>query len=299
MKAIVLAHAVALGASVFITPALAHHTDQPPMPGMPMPKPTPAPSPQPEKAQTPAPQTEPASESQEPARLLKVSEQSKWPEPIMDDAPYSYALFDLLEYQSVAGTNALRWDFLSWRGRDRQRFWLKSEGAVYPGTRAGGEADLQALYGKLVSPFFDLQIGARVEQRYEAAASPTRVFAVFGLQGLAPGRFEIEPVLFVSNKGKVSGRFTATFDLLQTQRLIFQPRFEADFAVQRDDEFGVERGVRDIEVGLRLRYEIRREVAPYFGISYRQSLGATRSRAVREGEVPHQLQVVFGIRTWR
>jgi len=266
---------------------------------MPMPKPTPAPSPQPEKAQTPAPQTEPASESQEPARLLKVSEQSKWPEPIMDDAPYSYALFDLLEYQSVPGTNALRWDFLSWRGGDRQRFWLKSEGAVYPGTRAGGEADLQALYGKLVSPFFDVQIGARVEQRYDAAASPTRVFAVFGLQGLAPGRFEIEPVLFVSNKGKVSARVTAAFDLLQTQRLIFQPRFEADFAVQRDDEFGVERGVRDIEVGLRLRYEIRREVAPYFGISYRQSLGATRSRAVREGEVPHQLQVVFGIRTWR
>ena len=294
-----LAHAVILGASVLVTPALAHQTDQPPMPGMPMPKATPAAAPVPADAPTPVPQTEPGRGPQSPTSPPIVSGRSKWPEPIADDAPYTYALFDLLEYPRVVGANALRWDFLTWRGGDRRRLWLKSEGAIYPGARAGGEADLQALYGKLITPFFDLQIGARVEQRYEAAASPTRVFAVFGLQGLAPGRFEIEPVLFLSNKGKVSGRFTATFDLLQTQRLILQPRFETDFAAQGDDEFGVDRGVGDVELGLRLRYEIRREWAPYVGVSYRQSLGPSRSRAIREGDAPHQRQIVFGIRTWR
>ncbi len=296
MNVAVLARAAFLGASVLVTPASAHQKDQPPMPGMPMPKATPSPVPVPADAPIPAPQAEPQRGPPSPTSLAVVS---KWPEPIADDMPYTYALFDLLEYQRVPGANALRWDFLTWRGGDRRRFWLKSEGAAYPGTRTGGEADLQALYGKLIAPFFDLQIGARVEQSYEAAASPTRVFAVLGLQGLAPGRFEIEPVLFLSNKGKVSGRFTATFDLLQTQRLIFQPRFETDFAAQRDDAFGVERGVRNVEVGLRLRYELRREVAPYVGVAYRQSLGGARSRAIREGESPHQLQIVFGIRTWR
>src|SRR5581483_1307663 len=147
--------------------------------------------------------------------------------------------------------------------------------------------------------FFDFQIGARVEQRYERGASPTRVFAAVGFQGLAPGRFDIEPTLFLSNKGKVSGRFTATVDLYKTQRLILQPRFETEFAAQRDDAFGVERGINDVEVGLRLRYEIRREFAPYIGVSYQQSLGATRSRLIREGGGANELQIVVGVRMWR
>jgi copper resistance protein B len=96
----------------------------------------------------------------------------------------------------------------------------------------------------------------------------------------------------------VSGRFTASLDLYQTQRLIWQPRFETEFAVQGDEEFGVEPGVSDVEVGLRLRYEIRREFAPYLGLSYRQSLGATRSRVLREGGDPNEFQFVVGVRTW-
>ncbi len=212
--------------------------------------------------------------------------------------PYTYALFDLLEYQRIRRVNALRWDFLGWRGGDKRRFWLKSEGTLNLGERTGG-ADLQLLYGKLISPFFDFQIGARVEQHYERGANLTRVFAVVGLQGLAPGRFEIEPALFLSNKGKVSGRFTGSIDMLQTQRLILQTRFETEFAAQRDDKFGVERGISDFDVGMRLRYEIRREFAPYIGVSYRQSLGATRSRVIREGGAPNAFQIVFGVRMWR
>jgi copper resistance protein B len=265
------------------------------MPGMEMPKPSSAPA----QTPSPAPQAEPARVSQVPATPLNLSEKSKWPEPVADNAPYTYAFFDLLEYQRAGSANVLRWDSLGWRGGDKRRFWLKSEGRLYPGPRTGGGVDVQALYGKLIAPFFDFQVGARVEQRYERGASPTRVFAVVGLQGLAPGRFEIEPALFLSNKGKVSGRFTASVDLLQTQRLILQPRFETEFAAQRDDEFGVERGISDVEVGLRLRYETRREFAPYVGVSYRQSLGATRSRVIREGDAPNELQIVVGVRMWR
>ena len=322
MKAIMMRCAAAiLAASFLFTQSWAQEKDNPPMPGMPMPKPTtklsPAPTPSP-APQTPAqkPATgmkmqetkpkpaegkaaNPSAAPQDPATLPNQSEKSKWPEPVADDAPYSYALFDLLEYQRGGSVNALRWDFLSWRGGDRNRFWFKSEGALNFESPLGGAVDIQALYGKLITPFFDFQIGARVEQRYEQGARPTRVFAVVGLQGLAPGRFEIEPALFLSNKGKVSGRFTASANLLQTQRLILQPRFETEFAAQRDDGFGVERGISDVEVGLRLRYEIRREFAPYVGVSYRQSLGATRSRAIREGDGANELQIVVGVRMWR
>ena len=321
MKALVMRCAAALLAASFLfTQSWAQEKEKPSMPGMPMPKPTTKPTPAPApptpvqkpatgmsgmemKETKPKPAegeaANPPAAPQAPATLPNLSEKSKWPEPVGDDMPYSYALFDLLEYQRVEGANALRWDFLNWRGGDKRRVWFKSEGDLNFASPLGGKADLQLLYGKLIAPFFDLQIGARVEQRYERGARPTRVFAVVGLQGLAPGRFEIEPSHFLSNKGKVSGRFTASLDLYKTQRLVLQLRFETEFAAQRDAAFGVERGINDIEVGLRLRYEIRREFAPYFGISYRQSLGATRSRAIREGSGSNEIQIVIGVRTWR
>ena len=287
---------------------------------MPMPKPSPASSPQappsrmeemqmPQAKPTPStgqaanaqavPQTGSPGASQGTKTLPNLSDRSGWPSPTADDATYTFMLFDLLEYQRVGTVNALRWDFLGWRGDDKHRFWFKSEGELNFESPLGGEADLQLLYGKLISPFFDLQLGVRFEQHYERDSKPKRVFAVIGLQGLAPGRFEIEPALFLSNKGKVSGRFTASLDLYQTQRLVLQPRLETEFAAQRDNEFGVERGLSDVEIGVRLRYEIRREFAPYFGVSYRRSFGATRDRVLREGGAPNEIQFVIGVRTWR
>ncbi len=223
---------------------------------------------------------------------------ANWPKPIDDNAHYSYFLVDLMEYQRIRDINAIRWDALGWYGGDKQRLWIKSGGELYGSSRAGGEADVQALYGRLIAPFFDLQAGVRYEKHFENT-NPHRVFAVVGLQGLAPGRFEIEPAFFVSNKGKTSVRFTGTYETLLTQRLILQPRFETEIAFQRDSEFGVARGVNDIEVGLRLRYEVRRELAPYFGVTFRQSFDATAQRVLREGGVPNALEFVIGLRMWR
>ena len=246
-----------------------------------------------------APQVGPPGAGQGTKTLPNLSDRSGWPEPVADRLPFSLALFDLLEYQRVGSVNALRWDFLGWRGGDRNRLWFRSEGELNFVRPLGGEADLQMLYGRLISPFFDLLVGGRVEQHYERGRNPVRAFAVVSLQGLAPGRFEVEPSLFLSNKGKLSGRFTGSLDLYQTQRLILQPRFETEFAAQRDDEFGVERGIGDAELGLRLRYEVRREFAPYFGVSYRRSFGATRERVLREGGAPNEVQFSLGVRMWR
>lgn len=245
-----------------------------------------------------APQTGSTAAPREPVKTLPNLAEPGWPEPVADNARYTSFLSDLLEGQRIGGVNAGRWDFLGWYGGDTRRLWFRSEGAVYPSGNPGGEADVQVLYGTLISPFFDLQFGGRFEQHYERGTSPVRVFGVVSLQGLSPGRFEIEPALFFSNKGKISGRFTATVDLYQTQRLVLQPRFETEIAAQQDEEFGVQRGISDAEVGLRLRYEIRREYAPYVGVSYRQSFGATRDRVVREGGNPNEVQFVFGVRTW-
>lgn len=223
---------------------------------------------------------------------------ARWPSPVADNAPYSMVLLDLLEYDQIGSVGAARWDLVGWWGSDWRRFWLKSEGTLYGGSESGGQWDVQALYGKLVSPFFDLQLGLRVEQHREVEADPTRAFAVIGVQGLAPHRIEVEPALFLNNKGKLSGRLTASYDTLITQRLIVQTRFETEMAAQRDAAFGVESGLNDAELGVRLRYEVRRELAPYVGLSYRRSFGATRDRVLREGGNPNEPQAVLGLRTW-
>jgi copper resistance protein B len=231
--------------------------------------------------------------------LPNLADQSGWPSPVDDTTTYSFLLFDLLEYQRTTdGLNALRWDILGWIGGDYNRFWFKSEGSNVFSLRESGEVEAQALYGRLIAPFFDLQVGLRYAQRLQRGSNPTRVYAVVGLQGLAPYWFDIEPTLFISNTGRVSARLTATYEILLSQRLVLQPRLEINGAFQKDEAIGTAAGLNDVELGGRLRYEIRREFAPYIGVTWKESIGATHRLTVREGGDPSYLAFVAGVRLW-
>jgi copper resistance protein B len=227
------------------------------------------------------------------------ADRSSWPSPVDDTATYSFLLFDLLEYQRTKdGLDALRWDILGWLGGDYNRFWFKSEGRKVFASREDSEVEVQALYGRLIAPFFDVQVGLRVDPRLRSGSNPTRVYAVIGLQGLAPYRFNIEPTLFISNKGQVSARLTATYDVLLSQRLVLQPRLEINGAFQKDEAIGIAAGFNDVELGGRLRYEIRREFAPYIGVTWKEGIGTTHRLAVREGGDPSHVSFVAGVRLW-
>lgn len=125
-----------------------------------------------------------------------------------------------------------------------------------------------------------------------------RTFAVIGVQGLAPYWFEVTPALFISDDGDVSARLTASYDLLFTQRFIVQSRIEVNAAAQDARKFGVESGFNDVELGLRFRYEIRREFAPYIGVNWLRKLGDTADLAREEGDDVDALGVVVGFRLW-
>ena len=222
----------------------------------------------------------------------RLSPDGHLPPPVSDDEDLTYLLLDRLEY----GRYGLHWDAVGWHGGDVNRWWFKSEGDQ--STRGfGGEADLQLLRGRLISPFLDLQYGFRYEQKW-GRSNPGRAFAAVGLQGLVPYRFDVEPTLFVSQEGDLSARFTATYDLLLTQRLILQPRLETNLALQQVDRFGVGSGLNDLELALLLRYEIRREFAPYVGLSWKRSFGGSADFLRREGEDVTRLQFVAGLRAW-
>lgn len=232
------------------------------------------------------------------AQTPAIVDRSGWPSPIADNMKHSYLLFDNLEYRRVEGKNALRWDILGWQGGDYERTWFKSEGLQSAARGAGGEADAQLLRGKLISPYFDLQYGLRVAGRWGEGPGRLRAYGVIGLQGLAPYRFDIEPALFISQQGKISGRFTGTYDVLLSQKLILQPRFETEVALQDDKAFGVGSGLNNTEFGLRLRYEIRREFAPYVGVTWLRRYGGAATLVRREGGDPSQFLGVTGVRMW-
>lgn len=207
--------------------------------------------------------------------------------------------FDQLEYRAIDdAADAVRWDVQGWYGGDYNRLWLKTEGQQQTSADKAGEGEAQLLYSRLVAPFWDFQLGVRHDRVWGPGPDDGRTFGVIGFQGLAPYWFEIEPALFVSEDGDVSARLTASYDLLITQRLILQPRIDLDAALQDVEEFGVGQGLNDVELGLRLRYEIEREFAPYVGITWTRQLGETADLAREAGGEVEDVAIVFGVRLW-
>lgn len=205
----------------------------------------------------------------------------------------SQVMVNLAETQFRNGRDGFEWNGEGWYGGDINRLWVKSEGDGNFG-RSIKRAEVQALYSHAIGPYFNLQGGLR----YDFKPNPSRVYATIGLEGLAPGFFELDSQLFLSNKGELLARAEAYYDQRITQRLILQPRAELNFAAQSTRETGTGAGLSDAEIGLRLRYDIRREFAPYVGVQYRRAFGDTRKYLREAGEDPGGFSLLTGIHFW-
>ncbi len=204
---------------------------------------------------------------------------------------------DQLEYNRTGSGRPVQWDASGWIGNSYTRLWIKSEGDWNTVGRAA-QFDLRAEYSRLITPFWDIQAGVRLEARRSDTGTDTRGHLTFGFLGLAPYWFELEPELFIAQDGQVAVRLTAEYDLLLTQRLIAQPRFETYAAFSENQTFGVGSGLNYVEPGLRLRYEIRREFAPYIGLDWQRRLGGTARLARADGEDSGDLALIAGVRVW-
>ena len=242
------------------------------------------------------------SPSTEKRTLSNLSPNEDWPSPVNDRENHLFTLIDVLEYRPKTSggesTGDYRWDIEGWYGGDYNRLWFKSEGQQDTAFKADYDVDFQLLYGRFIRKYYDVQIGPRVETQTFRGRNVTRGFGVIGIQGLVPYNYEVEAALFIDQNGKVSGRLSLTKDLLLTQRLILQGRFETNVAVQRVEEFTTGSGLNNLEFGVRLRYEIRREFAPYVGFSLDRSFGETATLVRQEGGNPSQIRFVTGVRMW-
>lgn len=211
---------------------------------------------------------------------------------VHDKSLNSFILLNKLEYQDADNGSALAWDAKGWVGGDIDRLWLRSEGERTNGVTES--AELQALWGHAISPWWDVVTGVR--QDFKPGSPQT--WGALGIQGMALYNFEAEATAFIGENGQTAARFEGDYDILLTNRLILQPTFEANLYGKNDPQRGIGSGLANTEVGLRLRYELIREFAPYIGISWNRSYGKTADLASDEGENTNEARFVVGVRMW-
>ena len=202
-----------------------------------------------------------------------------------------FVLFDQLEWQTGAGSG-VNLDSKGWIGRDRDRLWFRAEGHG-EGTRVG-EAQTHALYGRQFSRWWDVVAGVRQDFR----PGTPQTWAALGVQGLAPMWFEVEATGYVGASGRTHARFEVEYELLLTNRLVLQPLVEVEVFGKSDPERGVGAGLSTTDAGVRVRYEWRRELAPYVGGTWSRKWGTTASFAEAAGEDRGDARFVFGLRLW-
>jgi copper resistance protein B len=210
----------------------------------------------------------------------------------MDDRRrFGKLMLDRLELQD-AGESAFAWDGSAWYGGDLDKLWLQAEGERTQGTTA--ESRLELAWDRIVTAWWSLRAGAR----HDGGAGPSRNWLGLGLAGTAPGFYEIEASVYYGEQGRSAFRLTTAKDFLLTQRLVLQPELELQ-AYGRDDPARlVGAGLSDLKLGLRIRYELRREIAPYLGLRWVEHFGDSADLHRAAGQDPQELLWIAGIRAW-
>ncbi|MGN6226287.1 MAG: copper resistance protein B [Dyella sp.] len=209
-----------------------------------------------------------------------------------DSASIGMLLVDQLEAFHGRDGSGQAWELQGWYGGDADKLWLRSEGERSDGRLEDG--DVEALWSHAVAAYWDTTLGVR----HDLGDGPSRDWLAAGVQGLAPYWFDVEATFYLGTAGRSAARLRASYDLRFTQRLILQPELEANLYGRRDPARGLGRGLTYVQFGLRLRYEVRREFAPYVGVQFVQRVGATADLARTAGRAVFDRQFVAGLRIW-
>jgi copper resistance protein B len=218
----------------------------------------------------------------DPARPLRMA----------DEHNFGSLRMDRLERVRTRDNSSTVYDLQAWFGRTYDRAVLKAEGDVDDGKLQ--DAHTQLLWGHAVTAYWDTQLGVR----HDSGEAPSRTWLAFGVQGLAPYWFEMDITGFAGEQGRTALSVEAEYELLLTQKLILQPRIEANIYGKRDTARETGSGLSDLTAGLRLRYEIRREFAPYIGVERVGKFGGTADFISAAGKRTNETRIMGGLRFW-
>lgn len=209
-----------------------------------------------------------------------------------DRLPFSRVFPEQFEFVSGDEGDGVAWDVQGAYGPDEHKLWIRTEGAVIDG-KTDTSTGAEALWWRAFSPFWATQLGVRQD-----FGDGAHSYLALGVQGLAPYWFEVEATGYVGEDGRLAARFQASYDLLLTNRLILTPKIESDLYSRAEPDRDLGSGVSNVEVGVRLRYEITRKFAPYIGFSWDRALGSTADRLRAADEPVLEKLVVVGVRAW-
>jgi copper resistance protein B len=193
---------------------------------------------------------------------------------------------DQLEYQ-FSDEKATTWSAYGYAGYDIDKIYIYTEGEKPKNESANSENQL--LYSRAVSSYWDAQVGIG----YDKNKDSHQTWGVIGVQGLAPYFFETKASLLVGNDGNIGIRAESETDLLLTQKLILSPSIGLSAYSKDNEEMGIGSGLSNITLGARLRYEIRREFAPYIGIEWNKNFGNTNDISSL-----NDVYAVAGVKFW-
>lgn len=210
-----------------------------------------------------------------------------------DEHPFASILVDRLEWVKGSDSNAAAYEAQAWFGSSYNKFVIKAEGEAEKGKVHDARTEL--LWGHAIATYWDTQLGIRNDAGH---GRPARNWLAFGVQGLAPYWFEVDATGYLGTEGRTALRLSAEYELLITQRLILQPRIEANVYGKNDPAVGIGSGLSNGTAGLRLRYEVNRQFAPYIGVERYQTFGDTADMVRASGGRSGETRFIAGIRMW-
>jgi len=205
----------------------------------------------------------------------------------MGDNPlFTKVTIDELEQQQNSEKN-VAWDTNIWVGYDLNKIYFYSEGERPQGGSV--ESENQLVYSRAIAPYWDIQYGIG----YDKNEIDSQTWGVVALQGLAPYFFETRGALLIGNRGNLGLRLEAEYEALFTQKLILTPSISSDFYTKDNVSMGLGKGLSNLTAGMRLRYEIKRELAPYIGVEWSKNFGNTADFNALD-----ETYAVAGVRVW-
>lgn len=156
------------------------------------------------------------------------------------------------------------------------------------------DARTELLWGYAVAPFWDTQLGLRID----GGQGPARTWLAFGVEGTAPYHIDTRATAYLGQGGRAALRLELAYDAYLTQKLVLQPRTEWTLNSRDDAARGVGRGLSSAIAGLRLRYEITPQIAPYVGVEWQRGFGRTADLLRAGGERAGTTRWVAGVSFW-
>ncbi len=212
----------------------------------------------------------------------------------MTGTPATYAAMriDLAEYRFSHQGDSLQWEGEGWIG-DQDRLLLRSRGEGETG-QGLDDVEIEAAWSHAISPWWNLQAGLR----QDIQPVPARTHAMVGIEGETPYRVAVLAEAYLSDRGQASGRLELSADERLTRQVVLQPRAEITLSAQSEPDERLGAGLTNAELGLRLRYEVTRKLAPYVGFAWTWTGAQTAAWRRAAGEAVSTRSIVAGIRTW-